>query len=305
VEAPVRGSVVDGFSLNGNFYFFSYWDCCLLSPIAYQSTSVPVFGLKPLSRDRGLINENCWAVVDTLAFGIDARDIWKFDGGTFTPIGNQRVKNYLYSNLNYNYVNQIFMVHNSEKYQIEIYYPDLTSTGYNNQMLAYRYDLDVWQPPRQVVKATQATESPVWNSSNIANLATRTVVYSNASGNVQLVQKDSGTSFLGNATISTLFQRNNISFGQPYSASVQVHRVYPEVYGTGNITVTVGGADSVDSSPVYRANVVMPINTSNPWAQIDQNEARVTTLQITSNSAVDTWQMSAANWQITVVQETR
>ena len=304
VEVPVRGPLVDGFSLNGNFYVFSYWDSVVFSPIAYTTTSAPVFGIRPLSQGRGLINENCFALVDTLAYGVDARDIWKFDGGTFTPIGNQRVKNYFYNNLNADHTNQIFMIHNSEKYQIEIYYPDLTSTGSCNQMLAYRYDLDVWQPPRQVTQATAATEAPRFFA-NVINQATRGIVYSSAAGNVPLVQKDYGTSFLGNSAINSIFQRNNVSFGQPYSASVQVHRVLPEIYGTGNISISVGGADSVASSPTFKPTVVMPIVTNNPWVQINQNEARVTTIKVFGNSAVDTWQMSAANWQITVVQDTR
>jgi hypothetical protein len=176
-------------------------------------------------------------------------------------------------------------------------------------MLAYRYDLDIWQPPRTVTKATQATEAPTLVSGNL-NLATRGVVYStyqkDFTGNTQskLIQKDSGTSFLGNA-ISSSFQRNNISFGQPYSASVLVHRVLPEVYGTGNIAITIGGADSVASTPVYKPTVTMPIVTNDPWVQIDQNEARVITMKVEQSSATDTWQLSEANWQVTVVQDTR
>ena len=304
VELPVRGAIVDGFPLNGNFYICSYWDTCVMSPIAYQSSTVPTFGIKLLNQGRGMLNENCWSNVDNTVFGVDARDIWQFDGGTFKPIGNQRVKDWFYSNLHPDYTNQLFMQHNSSKYQIEIYFPDLTSTGQCNQMLAYRYDLDVWQAPRQVTKATQATEAPRYVAGNI-NLATRGVVYSTYNTNANLVQKDSGTSFLGNATIDSLFQRNNISFGQPYSASVQVHRVLPEVYGTGNVNITVGGADSVESAPVYKPTVSMPIDTDNPWVQINQNEARVTTLQVGANSAVDSWQITAANWQVTVVQDTR
>ena len=170
-------------------------------------------------------------------------------------------------------------------------------------MISYRYDLQIWNPPRSVNQATQAVESPGWTG-NVANLASRTVVYSSAAGNVALVQKDIGTSFLGNS-ISSLFERNNISFGQDYSASIQVHRVYPEVYGTGNITVQVGGSNAVGNAAVYNANVVMPIQTDNPWVQITQNEARITSVRVSGNSAVNTWQLSALNWQITKVQDTR
>lgn len=304
LELPVRGPLVDGFPLNGNFYILSYWDTCVMSPIAYQNSTTPVFGIKLINQGRGMLNENCWVNVDNTVFGLDARDIWQFDGGNFKAIGNQRVKDYFYSNLNGNYTNQIFMIHNSSKYQIEIYYPDLNSTGQCNQMLSYRYDLDAWQPPRAVTKATQATEAPRYQSGAF-NLATRGIVYSSYETNTQLVQKDSGTSFLGNAVIPALFQRNNISYGQPYSASVQVHRVLPEIYGTGNVDITIGGANSVDSDPVYKPTETLEINTENPWVQINQNEARVITMQISSNSSVHSWQLSAANWQITVVQDTR
>lgn len=304
VEMPVRGPIKDGFSLNGNFYICSYWDTCLMSPIAYTSTTAPVFGIKIVSQGRGLINENCWAVVDNVAFGVDARDIWQFDGGAFTPIGNQRVKNYFYNNLNNAYTNQIFMINNTEKYQIEIYYPSLASTGTCDQMISYRYDLDAWQPPRQVTEATMATEAPRIINGNI-NLATRGVDYSTFTANANIIQKDTGTSFIGNTNINSYFQRDNISFGQPYSASVLVHRVLPEVYGTGNITVTIGGADSVANVVVFKPNVTIPIQTSNPWAQIDQNEARVVTLQVGANSNVTSWQLTEADWQITVVQDTR
>jgi len=302
LEVPVRGPIIDGFSLNGNFYICSYWDTVLMSPIAYQSSYAPVFGIKVVSQGRGMINENCWAVVDNVAYGVDARDIWMFDGGTFTPIGDQTVKNYFYANLNSAYTNQIFMINNTSKYQIEIYYPDLTSTGFCNQMLAYRYDLKVWQPPRQVSQATMATESPRILSGNI-NLATRGVVYSTYNTNQNLVQKDIGTTFLG-SSITSLFQRNNISYGQPYSASVLVHRVLPEIYGTGNIQITIGGNNSVASPPTYQSTVIMPIVTDNPWVQIDQNEYRVITMKIGNTSSTDSWQLSAANWQVTVVQDT-
>lgn len=308
VEVPVRGPVIDGFALNGNFYVFSYWDCVQFSPIAYTSTSAPVFGILLTTQGRGLINENCFAIQDSTAYGLDARDIWSFNGGTFTPLGDQKVKNYFYSNLNQNYTSQIFMVNNTAKYQIEIYYPDLNSTGRCNQMISYRYDLQIWNPPRTVYEATQAAEAPRYTN-NIPNLSTRGVVYSSGAGNVQLIQKDIGTSFVGstgsNVAISSLFQRNNISYGQPYSQSIQVHRVYPEMYGTGNLTVGIGGSDNTAAPPVFNSNVQLAINPTNPWVQINQNQNRVVTLTISNTSNTSTWQVAAVNWQVTIVEADR
>jgi hypothetical protein len=220
-------------------------------------------------------------------------------------LGNQRVKNYFYSNLNPTYANLTFLINNTAKNQIEIYYADLTSTGHCNKMLAYRYDLNVWQPPRDVTNAVSATEAPIW-SGNTYNIATRTIVYAQGSTpNSKLVQKDQGTSFLNGAPISTLFERNNISFGQPYSNKVQVHRILPEVVGTGNVNVTVGGSNSVGANITYKPTVGMAIDTDNPWCQIDQNDQRVVSFKVATNSNVNSFTMTAVNWQVTIIEDDR
>lgn len=306
VDVPVRGPLVDGFSLGGNFYVCSYWDTVVFSPIAYTTTSAPVFGIRLLNAGRGLLNENCWANTDNLVFGIDARDVWMFDGGTFTPIGNQRVKDYLHDNINQEYYDLVFMVNNSAKYQIEIYYPDLNSTGFCNQMISYRYDLNIWNPPRQVTDAVEATESPIWTA-NVPDLSTRGVVYARgaAAGAQALVQKDQGNSFINGEPINAFFRRDNINYGEAYSYNVQVHRVLPQVVGTGNIQVAVGGAQSTGQTPTFKPTVTMDIDTDFPWVQIDQNDSRVVSLIVSSNTATTTWQLTEADWQVSIVEDDR
>jgi len=306
LDVPVRGPLIDGFPLNGNFYVCSYWDTVVFSPIAYTTINAPVFGIRLANAGRGLLNENCWANTDNLVFGIDARDVWVFDGGNFKAVGNQRVKNYIQNNIKPAVYNQVFMINNSAKYQIEIYFPDLNSTGLCNQMISYRYDLDIWNPPRQVVNSVSATESPIWTA-NVANLAERGVVYARGNvANVQpLIQKDIGNSFINSGSISSFFRRDNISFGQFYSQNVQVHRVLPQIVGAGNIEVTVGGANSTGQEPVFQPTVTMAIDTDSPWVQIDQNDNRVVTLIVSSNTAANTWQMTQAGWQVSIIEDDR
>jgi hypothetical protein len=308
LEVPVRGPVIDGFPLGGNFYVCSYWDTVVFSPIAYQTSTAPLFGIKIVNQGRGLLNENCWANGDNVVFGLDARDFWLFDGGNFQGIGNQRVKDYFFNNLNSAYYDQVFVVNNTSKYQFETYYPDLASTGFCNKMIAYRYDLDVWQAPKDISNSVHAVESPRWTA-NVANIATRTVVYAQGGvGNVRLVQTDTGTSFLGNATIPAQFRRDNISFGQPYSNKIQVHRVLPAIVntaGSGNIVVSVGGANSVGQAPTFKANVDMVIDTNYPWAQINQNDRRITSVIFSSNSNVHSWHLTQADWQISIIEDDR
>lgn len=305
LEIPLRGPIIDGFALNGNFYVFSYWDCVVLAPIAYTSTSAPVFGVMPVTQGRGLLNENCWAIADDIGFGVDSGDIWMFAGGKFQEIGNQRVKNWFFDNLNKTYTNQVYMVNNTFKNQIEIYFPNLTSTGHCNQMLSYRYDLNVWNAPRDVSNATAGVEAPIFTSGQ-PNIATRGICYVQAAtANSKIIQKDVGTSFINGGAINAIFERNNINFGQEYTNKIQVHRVYPEIYGTGNITVQIGGSNSVGQPATYKANVLMTPNTDNPWVQIAQNSSRTTSIKVSSNDATNTWQLTQATWQLTITEDSR
>ena len=319
VEVPVRGAVVDGFQCNGSFFVCSYWDTVVFSPINFQGTNNPVLGIRPFNQGRGLLNANCWANADNQVYGVDARDIWVFDGSKFTGLGNQRIKNYFFRNLNPAYTERVFVINNTSKNQIEIYYPDLTSTGWCNQMISYRYDLNVFNPPRAVASASHATEAPVYmqfpDTSFDFNPASRTVVYSRGVAESQLVQKDIGHTFVGNVAISSEFRRDNIHLLPNYSEQLLVHRILPEVNNldedglpttsTGNITVTIGGADSVGEVPTFKSAVTMSIDTSNPWTQIDQNVFRVNSIKLTDTSSTNTWICPGITWQLTPTQDAR
>ena len=323
LELPVRGSIVDGFQLGGNFYVCTYWDTAVFNPIAYTSTTAPVLGVRLESSGRGLLNTNCFVNTDEVVYGLDARDIWVFDGNKFTGIGNQRVKDFFYSEINTDYQSRVFMQNNTRKNQIEIYYPNSLSTGWCNRMISYRYDLQIWNAPRDVSDASQACEAPEYGvQPDLSSLGfledTRTVVYSRGVANSQLVQKDTGTSFINNTAITSEFRRDNISLGIPYPQQTLLHRVYPEVinideYGlqivddaqTGNITVTIGGSNSSGGAPTFRPAETMAIATNDPWVQIDQNAFRVNSIKIGSTSTTRTWQCTAVNWQFTPTQDSR
>jgi hypothetical protein len=313
-EVPLRGPIVDGFFLGGNFYVCSYWDTVIFSPIAYQTYAAPIFGISLFKQGRGLLNVNCWDNADDIVYGVDSRDIWAFDGTNFTNLGNQRIKNYFYKNLNPSYTNRVHLVNNTHKYQIEIYYPSLNSTGYCDQMISYRYDLKIWNPPKTINNSAMAIESPVYTSGSF-NLSSRTTVYApnTGSGSCTLVQTGQGTSFSGNA-ISTLFERDNMTLldeqGQPitYPHKLYVHRLFPEVTTTTpsvnpQITITLGGASSVGQPPFFGDPEVVNIVTSDPWVTTTQNDVRTVALKISSTDTNSTWNMSAMTFLSTIVED--
>ena len=317
LEVPVRGPVVDGFPSNGNFYVCSYWDTVVFSPINFQGTNNPVLGVRLHNQGRGLLNANCWANADNEVYGVDARDIWVFDGQDFNGLGNQRIRNYFFENLNVTYSSRVFVENNTRKNQIEIYYPDLNSTGWCNKMISYRYDLKVWNPPRDISNASMACESPVYiGSPTLFDKASRTMVYSRGVANTALVQKDMGHTFISNTPITSEFRRDNIQLLKDYTGHLLIHRILPEVVNldeiglpvansTGNITVTIGGSNSVGQTPDFQSNVTIACNTDNPWAQIDQNAYRINSIKLNNTTNSTAWLCSATTWQYTQTQDDR
>ena len=306
-EIPVRGPIVDGFFLGGNFYVCSYWDTVVFSPIAYQNSTAPIFGVRLFNQGRGLINNNCWSNTDTNVYGVDSRDIWVFNGSDFAPLGNQRVRDYFFRNLSTTYSDRIFMINNTQKNQIEIYYPDLTSSGWCNKMLSYRYDLQIWNAPKDIDNACMGCEAPIYTG-GVFKFASRTVTYVPNGTEKKLIQTNIGNSFINNAPIPALFERNNMVLQGnqgpvPYSSKVYIHRLLPEIAGTGVIDITVGGANSTAQPATYGQTGHVSIVTDNPWVTTQQNNVRTVSVKVESNDATDAWNLTALNWQATVVED--
>ena len=171
LEVPLRGPVLDAFPCNGLFFLQSYWDTVVFSPINYTTTSAPILGVRLFNQGRGMLTANSWCNADQTVYGIDARDIWVFDGQSFRGLGNQRIKNWFFDQLDPAYSDRVFMELNTQKNQVEIYYtskPEYAEAanpiinGCPNKMISYRLDLDCWNAPRDVYAATFSCESPVW-----------------------------------------------------------------------------------------------------------------------------------------------
>ena len=340
LEVPLRGPALDAFPCNGLFFLCSYWDTVVFSPINYATTAAPVLGVRQFNQGRGLLSSNCWANTDKLVYGVDARDIWVFNGEDFQGLGNQRVKNWFYNELAPEYYDRVFMETNTQKSQIEIYYPDSNAiNGVPNKMLSYRYDIDCWNAPRDVSNATMACESPIFINTGTSTTATwqtnngsRCVVYARGVANRSLIQKDQGFNFVGANTGTTVavaseFRRDNIKVLPNYTSKLLVHRVLPEVVnlgaapdsgydelpitpGPGFITITIEGANSVGSTATAITPVTLAVDADgnpgqNPWAQINQNAFRVNTLVLSDSSTSTIWHCSATTWQVAQVEEDR
>jgi hypothetical protein len=333
LEVPLRGPALDAFPMGGQLFVSSYWDTVVFSPLNFTTTSAPILGVRLFNQGRGMLSSNCFVNTDRLIYGIDARDIWVFDGQDFTGIGNQRVKNWFYDQVDPEYYDRIHMQVNTQKSQVEIYYPSLgqiPSNGLPDKMISYRYDLDCWNAPRDVTNASFATESPIYTFNGaqwVSNNASRTIVYAQGTTDSKIVMKDVGFEFIANeynpdGKIASVFRRDNIKLIKDYSGKTMVHRILPEVVNMGaepfsgndeipiipspgQISVTLEGANSVGSSPASKIPITMNLDTDNPWCQFNQNAFRVNTVILSNFSKTDVWMCSAMTWQFTQVEDDR
>jgi hypothetical protein len=328
VEVPLRGEVLDGWPSNGQFFLNSYWDTVVLSPLNYTTTNAPILGIRLFNQGRGMLTANCWANTDSQVYGIDARDIWVFDGQTFRGIGNQRVKHWFFDQLDPAYVDRVYVECNTEKNQVEIYYPDQNAPagGVPNKMISYRYDLDVWNPPRFVSKATYACESPVWSydgSQWVYNKASRGMVYAKGASGYKLIQKDKGFRFIDNQVISSTFRKDNMKLVKDYSSKVLIHRVLPEIVNLkddnvqinptlnpeliGNVKFKIEGANAVGQSPIFQVSQALTTDTNYPWVQINQNAHRVDSIEMTNDTDTpdSVWMCTSLTFQFAEVEDDR
>tara|TARA_R110000823_G_scaffold195862_4_gene327197 strand:- start:85 stop:2760 length:2676 start_codon:yes stop_codon:yes gene_type:complete len=284
LEVPLRGEALDAFASNGQLFISSYWDTVVFSPINYSTTSAPILGVRLFTEGRGLLTSNCFASADKITYGVDARDIWMFDGQSFRGIGDQRVKNWFYDQLDQNFIERIHCQINTQRNQFEIYYPTTEAiSGIPNKMLAYRFDIDSWQAPRDVDRASFSCESPIWRENSgripwIINKASRTVFYIRGSFDSKLIQKDQGYNFVTKnigpgdtqVPIASSFRRDNIKLLPEYSGKLMVHRILPEVVNLNNNELPINPAasfattaitgDGTTATVTYVAQLVAPFN---------------------------------------------
>jgi hypothetical protein len=79
-------------------------------------------------------------------------NFYVFDGSRATPIGTNRVAEFFYSDLDYEYNNRIISFHDRKDWNVYWWYPSTTSAGVLDRFLVYNYRADKWGFGRKTVK---------------------------------------------------------------------------------------------------------------------------------------------------------
>jgi hypothetical protein len=79
--------------------------------------------------------------------------------------------------------------------------------------------------------------------------------------------------------------------------------VLPEIAGSGIINITVGSSNSTAQAPTYGQVGVVNVITDTPWVTTQQNSGRTNSVKVESNNATDAWNLTALNWQASIVED--
>jgi hypothetical protein len=104
-----------------------------------------VFGFYEVERDRGTPAENSVVNVGPFGFYLGEDGFYRFDGSGSTPIGNQRVDKFFFTDLDQSYYHRIYAAADPINKLVWWSYPGANnSAGRPNHQLIYNWALDRW-----------------------------------------------------------------------------------------------------------------------------------------------------------------
>tara|TARA_R110002167_G_scaffold34195_3_gene109205 strand:+ start:164 stop:1744 length:1581 start_codon:yes stop_codon:yes gene_type:complete len=220
------------------------------------------FNLREKFKDVGLFSRD--AVVD-IGDGrhvfMSTNDVVVTNGQSVVSIVDDKVKTFLFSQIDSTYYYKTFMVNNRIQNEIWICYPQTNATnGLPNRALVWNYKDNTWSirdlPSVNYIGRgfvdpdltnTWSAATNTWENSTLAwtqqlyNPSIDSLLMcfpSDSAANSRFFLADSGTTFAG-ATFVTTLERIGLHAGRTDSIKA-VSRIYPRISGTGYVKISVG-----------------------------------------------------------------
>ncbi len=241
-----------------------------------------VFAVRLLDSDRGALTRHAAIDVGGKVLVVTDGDIMLTDGVNWQSIAVGRVRDYLFSQLDQDSYENLFVAHDRARGEVWICYPT-TGNTYCTEALVYNVAADAWglrtlnnvtHADVGVVNDTAADESwdvdseawdddnSAWNSANFS-LATEQLIVANNTATLKLV--DDNTAVAVAASIS----RYDLAMGEPARQKF-VRRVHVRTNATpGTLYVRVGARNSPTGAVTWGAEraLVPPAAFVNARAQ--------------------------------------
>lgn len=144
--AEMKSGILDGAALRDFFVVYGPTSSYLME---YTADS-DIFRFRKLFDNQGIIGTNCVVEVDGLHYVFGDRDIYVHDGTSVKRIANNRVRNFIYDNLNTSKADNFFVFHNVALQEVNFCYVSgdgyagFSGTTYCNRSAVYNYANDTW-----------------------------------------------------------------------------------------------------------------------------------------------------------------
>ena len=176
----MKTGIVDGATLGSNFIIYSSDSIFLMEFVGGQF----IFNFRKLFTDAGLINQNCVVEVEGKHYCFGPADVFVHDGTTKQSICDERVKNFIFNNLNNNRANVCFVQHNENLNEIYFCYnsadPNVAFTNSDrcNRAACYNYRNDTFS----FIDLPNVSSGATANVNSVATYANTTLTYALAGG---------------------------------------------------------------------------------------------------------------------------
>ena len=176
----MKTPILDGATLGSNFLVYSQDQVWMMEFVG----GTFIFNFRKVFDDAGVINVNCITEVEGKHYVFDRDDIYVTDGNTRQSICDGRVREYIFSGIDYSKSGECFVVHNSDLEEIYFCYhsgDDMSVYADGNKCnraAVYNYKEDLWtfQDLPNVISGAIA------NVDTVLSYATVTQTYANIGG---------------------------------------------------------------------------------------------------------------------------
>jgi hypothetical protein len=146
ILGEMRTAIRDGLTLGNAFIIYSQDQVWTME----LTESSKVFNFRKVFQTGGVLASNCVAEVDGIHYVFGEDDLYKHDGVTRKSIGDNRVRQMVYANMNRDKKDSFFTHHDSVLNLIYFCYVSseaglgFTNTAYCNKAAVYNYREDTW-----------------------------------------------------------------------------------------------------------------------------------------------------------------
>lgn len=142
----MKTPIVDGATIGSNFLVYSQDQVWLMEFVG----GTFIFNFRKVFDDAGVINKNCIVEVEGKHYVFDRDDIYVTDGNTRRSICDGRVRDYIFSGIDYSKSDRCFVIHNTDLEEVYFCYhsgddmAEYTDGDACNRAAVYNYKEDLW-----------------------------------------------------------------------------------------------------------------------------------------------------------------